>query len=96
MASFLFAIMILASCGGIKKMAKNQEVLKLWNMLNLPGSVHEAKWSEAKELTIKPGHEIKKPQPLFKKLPPDFLEKVNDILLEARRKAHAKRPKVLE
>ena len=69
---------------------------KLWNMLNLPGSVHEAKWSEAKELTIKPGHEIKKPQPLFKKLPPDFLEKVNDILLEARRKAHAKRPKVLE
>mgnify|MGYP000406751059 CR=1 FL=1 len=69
---------------------------RLWNMLNLPGSVHKAKWDVAKELTIKPGHEIKKPQPLFTKLPPNFLDKVNEILLEARKKAHAKRPKVLE
>lgn len=68
---------------------------ELWSMLGLEGTVEDAGWNNAKELLLKPGHKINKPRPLFKKLPSDFLDKVNDLLLEARTKAKAKRPKVL-
>lgn len=68
---------------------------RLWSMLNLRGSVHEARWDSAGELAIKPGHRINEPSPLFRKLPPDFLSKVDRLLSEARRKALAKRPPVL-
>jgi len=40
---------------------------KLWGLLNLPGSVHEQRWSET-EVELPPGHKINKPKPLFTKI----------------------------
>ena len=42
---------------------------RLWESLNLPGSVHEQRWDSAIEPGLKPGHKIGKPEPLFGKLP---------------------------
>jgi len=63
---------------------------KLWNMLNMEGSVHNANWNEAGKLNLKPGHKIKKPKPLFRKLPDDFPEKIRVELIEIRKRI--KRP----
>lgn len=42
---------------------------KIWEMLNLQGSVHRRGiWKTAKELAIPSGHPIKKPSPLFQKI----------------------------
>jgi len=42
---------------------------KIWEMLNLDGSVHDkGNWNTAKELLIPAGHLIRKPSPLFKKI----------------------------
>ncbi len=41
---------------------------KAWQQLNLEGSVHKQDWNSLSELTIKSGHEINKPRPLFKKV----------------------------
>mgnify|MGYP000017522363 CR=1 FL=1 len=40
---------------------------ELWKMLNLSGSVHSHLWEEAKE-HLPPGHSVKTPRPLFKKI----------------------------
>jgi len=40
---------------------------RIWGLLNLPGSVHEQKWSEV-ERALASGHVIKKPEPLFRKI----------------------------
>ena len=40
---------------------------RLWAMLGLPGSVHEASWDEALE-PLEPGHAIREPEPLFRKV----------------------------
>ncbi len=69
---------------------------ELWKMLGMPGTVHESGvWDTVKELPVKPGHKIGEVKPLFKKLPADFLEKVDSIVAEAREKARARRPKVM-
>ena len=44
-----------------------QSAEKMWGYLNLEGSVHGQKWESAKEMKIKGGHVIKKPEPLFRK-----------------------------
>ncbi len=69
---------------------------KLWRMLGLEGDVHEkGRLKDAGRLVVEPGHKIGKPEPLFKKLPGDFLEKADKILEEARRKVAKKRPPIL-
>ncbi|NIO37501.1 methionine--tRNA ligase [Candidatus Bathyarchaeota archaeon] len=40
----------------------------LWEQLNLPGTVHEQKWSTAFELKIPTEHQIEKPQPLLRRV----------------------------
>ena len=40
---------------------------KLWETLNMPGSVHEQTWSEALN-PLPPGHKINKAKPLFQKI----------------------------
>ncbi|UCD27204.1 MAG: methionine--tRNA ligase [Candidatus Bathyarchaeota archaeon] len=40
---------------------------KLWDLLNLPGTVHEQLWSET-EKDLLPGHKIDKAKPLFSKI----------------------------
>jgi len=41
---------------------------KIWEQLNLEGSVHEQKWDSASELLIKPSHRLGNVEPLFKKI----------------------------
>jgi len=66
---------------------------KIWNMLGMETDITKENWSRMKELFINPGHKIRKPKPVFRKLPPNFLEKVNELLSKAR--ASVKRPSVL-
>jgi len=66
---------------------------KIWNMLGMETDITKENWNRMKELFINPGHKIRKPKPVFRKLPPDFLEKVNELLSKAR--ASVKRPSVL-
>jgi len=40
---------------------------RLWSMLGLPGSVHEASWDEALR-PLEVGHPIGEPEPLFRKI----------------------------
>ena len=40
---------------------------KLWQLLNLPGSIHEQTWSET-EKELSPNHKINTAQPLFRKI----------------------------
>ena len=68
---------------------------KLWRMLGRDDSIEDAGWDEINK-DVEPGTPIPEPEPLFAKLPPDFLERVDDIVEEARRKARAKRPPVLK
>ncbi|GAB6147465.1 methionine--tRNA ligase [Stetteria hydrogenophila] len=68
---------------------------ELWRMLGLPGSVHEAVWDEHLGEPVPPGTRLGGVKPLFRKLPPDFPEKAEEILGEARRRAMAKRPPLL-
>ena len=65
---------------------------EVWRLLGLEGSVHSAKWFEAASFNLKPGHKIRKPKPIFKKLPINFVETVEKQLLEVRSKL--KRPKL--
>ena len=69
---------------------------ELWNLLN----INEPLWRPGriwiiKENPIKPGHRINKPIPIFPKLSPDFLEKINDQLKKIRENIKEKRPIVL-
>jgi len=69
---------------------------RLWRMLGLEGTVHRAGvWLEAKKPLLKPGHRISRPEPLFSKLPPDFAEKAEAMIAEARRRVMEKRPPLL-
>jgi len=54
---------------------------KLWSMLGMEGSVHQASWEEALE-PLKPGHRVGKPEPLFRKVPggPEELRKALERL----------------
>jgi methionyl-tRNA synthetase len=40
----------------------------LWAQLNQQGSVHDARWHEASQLLLRPGHRIQKPKILFRKI----------------------------
>ena len=62
---------------------------QLWKTLNLSGSVHQSKWSEA--LTpLEAGHQINKPSPLFRKIDASA-DQLDELLLKAREKiANAK------
>ena len=62
---------------------------QLWHTLNLPGSVHGCRWSEAL-VPLASGHKIAKPSPLFRKIDMDEAQ-LDELLLEAREKiANAK------
>ncbi len=68
---------------------------RLWRMLGQEGSVHEAIWDEELNRDPKPGTRIGSVEPLFTKLPPDFLDRIDEIIEEARIKANSKRPPIL-
>jgi len=53
---------------------------KLWQQLNLEGSVHEQDWNSASQLKIKSGHKIAQPTVLFQKIPNADIEKEREKL----------------
>ncbi len=67
----------------------------LWGQLGMPGSVHEALWpSELRRGPIS-GTRLGEVHPPFRKLPRDFLDRVDKIVEEARAKANERRPPLL-
>jgi len=48
---------------------------KLWDQLNLQGSVHEQEWDSISKLMVKSDHNIKKPEILFKKIEDEDIKK---------------------
>jgi len=48
---------------------------RLWKMLNLKGSIHEQSWDSISKLTIGPGHKIKRPKILFRKVKDEEIKK---------------------
>lgn len=56
---------------------------RIWNQLNLKGSVHKTNLEKAKELSIEPGHKITEPKLLFEKIKKKKLkEKLKNIRKE--------------
>jgi len=53
---------------------------KLWFLLGFDDSVHEQNWDSASEITLKPGHRIRKPKVLFKKIRDEELESLKKSL----------------
>jgi methionyl-tRNA synthetase len=57
---------------------------RLWQTLNLPGSVHESRWEEALK-PLEAGHKIAKAKPLFRKIDADEA-KLDEMLAAVRQK----------
>ncbi|MBO3802946.1 MAG: methionine--tRNA ligase [Candidatus Brockarchaeota archaeon] len=55
----------------------------LWRQLNLPSSVHEARWEEASRFVVEPGHKIRKPEILFRKVEDGEIRRQKEKLLKA-------------
>lgn len=53
---------------------------KLWQQLNLKGSVYKQSWGSALELAIPSGHKINKPKILFEKVADEKIEKQKEKL----------------
>ena len=68
---------------------------RLWRMLGFTTSVHEERWSRASEMPVRPGQRIGRVEPLFRKLPADFVKRAPQLLQEARRRVSEKRPPLL-
>ncbi|MEM4475580.1 MAG: class I tRNA ligase family protein, partial [Fervidicoccaceae archaeon] len=66
---------------------------KLYSMLGLEGP-KPGEMRLAGEISLRPGHELGQPEPLFRKLPEDFPERADELLAEARNRAQAGRPRV--
>jgi methionyl-tRNA synthetase len=65
-----------------------QTAEKLWQTLNLSGSVHQSSWSDALK-PLEAGHKIAKPTPLFHKIDADEA-KLEEMLAQIRAKAPPK------
>ncbi len=66
---------------------------KLFNILNI--NINSVKLTPT-VVDIETPHKISKPEPLFKKLDPDFISRIDSIVDEARSRAQSKRPNVLK
>jgi methionyl-tRNA synthetase len=66
---------------------------KLFNILNI--DINSVKLTPT-VVDIETPHKISKPEPLFKKLDPDFISRIDSIVDEARSKAQSKRPNALK
>jgi len=65
-----------------------QTAQKLWQTLNLPGTVHESHWADA-TVPLEAGHKIQKPQPLFHKVDTNE-DSFDEMLAAIRAKVGAK------
>lgn len=54
---------------------------KIWHMLNLKEDIHKDSWKHITK-PLEPGHEIKKPEPLFKKIKAEDLRRKLQQILE--------------
>ena len=67
----------------------------LWAQLGMQGSVHDALWTSELRRGPAPGTRLRDVHPPLRKLPRDFLERVEQIVEEARERANEKRPPLL-
>ncbi|MGC9209687.1 MAG: methionine--tRNA ligase [Acidilobus sp.] len=67
----------------------------LWGQLGLEGSVNESPLPRELKQELRPGTRLGDVHPPFRKLPRDFLERIDKIVEEAREKANEKRPPLL-
>ena len=68
---------------------------ELWSQLGMKGSVYDYAWPQHIREAVPPGQQIGEIRPLFRKLPADFLYKIDEIIEGARAKANARRPPAL-
>lgn len=69
---------------------------ELWEMLNIGEDLwRSGRLTTVRELPIRPGHRIREPKPLFNRLPPDFLEKIDQLMEEIRLRVSKRRPPLL-
>jgi methionyl-tRNA synthetase (EC 6.1.1.10) len=67
----------------------------LWGQLGMEGRVSETPWGDELRKGPRPGQRLGEVHPLFKKLPRDFLDKIDEVIKEARARANDKRPPLL-
>ena len=48
---------------------------KIWNLLNVPGSVHSQRWEDAGKLQLHAGHKMGEPKPIFHKVDAKEIER---------------------
>lgn len=68
---------------------------RLWNMLGASQPIEGQRMPREKKFLLEPGAELGEVGPLFRKLPPDFLDNVKDHVQRAREIAQAERPEYL-
>jgi len=68
----------------------------VWKQLGYSTNVHEVKWNEILYKNVEPGMKLNKVEPIFKKLPEDFLENISNIIKNAREEANSNRPNLLK
>ncbi|MET1101788.1 MAG: methionine--tRNA ligase [Pyrodictiaceae archaeon] len=68
---------------------------KLWHMLGVEEPITRIGWDNAGSFILRPGHRIGKVEPLFRKLPQDFIKDIDKIIAKARENANRKRPPIL-
>ena len=67
----------------------------LWSQLGMLGSVHDAIWTSELRRGPKQGTRLRDVHPPLRKLPRDFLDRVERVIEEARERANEKRPPLL-
>ncbi|MEM2204335.1 MAG: methionine--tRNA ligase [Sulfolobales archaeon] len=68
---------------------------RIWRMLGYEEPLERSRYPLQKSFIIPPGRKIGRVEPLFKKLPHNFIERIEKIIVEAREKAQKERPEYL-
>ncbi|MFH1125692.1 MAG: methionine--tRNA ligase subunit beta, partial [Candidatus Altiarchaeota archaeon] len=63
---------------------------KVWNMLNLEGSVHKQKWDESSKLGIQSGHKLKKISTLYSRMEDDKVKEFSEKFLSKKKEGEVK------
>ena len=57
---------------------------KIWNLLDVPGSVHSKKWEDAGKLQLHVEHKMGEPKPIFHKVDAKEIEKKKAQSIQAK------------
>ena len=85
---FYVAAQVVKAIAVVSEPFMPQTAERLWQSLNLHGTLSSCRWSDA-IVSIESGHEIVKPQPLFHKIEADE-DKLDEMLMQVRSKKTTK------